>query len=511
MKRLHVLAALSGCALLLGGLCGATGGVVREAIGEAIGEATAPGEPSSAEALTPQQTLAAGLLAKSLCSGLWVNGREREDFLARDVLLGREHLATFELAVDQERRRVSAMRGASAVRTAAFHPGHGCTILAAGENDVRFEPVPIVPRLPDAETTPWPMGDLLPDPAPLETDHARLEAALARAFAENSAAAIGTRAVVIVHDGRLIGERYAPGFDRASVMIGWSMGKSLTSALIGTLIERGWLALDQPAPIAEWQGPDDPRRAITVRHLLQMSSGLRFHRIEADDEQFLSPANHHFGVYFDGMDVFRYSTERDLEYPPGTEGRYRNCDPLTLGRILRETLGAHGEDYYTYPQRALFDRIGARSFVLERDPWGNMILSGYDHGTPRDYARFGLLHLQDGVWQDERLLPAAWVDFVQAAAPAWPEKNYGGLFWVNDGGALPGVPTDAYWAAGAFGQYTVVVPSHALVVVRMGYSQNSGAVTTSLARLLVEVIEAVSANAPEAAASPSVPPVRRTT
>ncbi len=196
-------------------------------------------------------------------------------------------------------------------------------------------------------------------------------------------------------------------------------------------------------------------------------------------------------VYFDGIDTARFVTEPPLEHAPGTVGRYLNCDPLALMRVLRETVEAQGEDAFTYPQRALFDRIGAFSMVLERDGWGNLILSGYDHGTARDYARFGQLHLDDGVWNGERILPEGWVKLVSTPAPSWPRRNYGGLFWVNGDQALADVPKDVYYAAGAFGQFTIVVPSHELVVVRMGYSFNTGAIRESVAQLLRELIAAL--------------------
>lgn len=433
----------------------------------------------------------AGFLAKSLCSGLWVNGRERGDFLRHDILLAREAVTTFDLVEATERRAVSAVRAGSAVRTAVFHEGHGCTILAPDQDDVMFDPVPVEPDLPDADTTPWPMGELLPEePLPSYIDGARLEEAVSLAFEEEDPSVpIVTRALVVVHRGRLIAERYADGFDRSSVMIGWSMGKSLAAALVGILVEWDWLEVDAPAPIAEWQTEGDPRGSIRILDLLQMSGGLAFDRIEPTEPRFFSADNHHFNVYFDGIDTARWASLRDARHPPGTVGVYRNSDPLTLGRIVRETVEAHGEDYLTFPQRALFDRIGARSMVLERDPWGNAIISGFDHGTARDYARFGLLHAQDGVFAGERILPEGWVKLVSTPAPGWEDKGYGGQFWLNAGGRWPEVPVDAFMARGAFGQATAIIRSEDLVVVRMGYSLNSA--EANLAKVIAALVEAL--------------------
>lgn len=159
-----------------------------------------------------------------------------------------------------------------------------------------------------------------------------------------------------------------------------------------------------------------------------------------------------------------------LEIPPGSEFRYRNSDPLTLGRIIRQIVEGEGESYLTFPQRALFDRIGARNYVLETDPYGNFIMTGYDFGSAWDWLRFGLLHLWDGVWEGERILPEGWVDFVSTPAPGAAENDYGGLFWLNRGGAMDRVPEDAFWAAGFMGQTTMIIPSRRMVIVRLGPS-----------------------------------------
>lgn len=420
-----------------------------------------------------------GFFAKLLCSGVFVVGREAEEFLRHDL---HTHLrpegmpvdwAEIEVRVDRDARRVTlAARGRE--RSAVFHPGQGCTIVPRGRDDVHFTPVPVVPRLPDPGGTPWPDGDL-PAGDPPAVDRAALEAALARAFDDTQwPAPQHARAIVVLHDGAIVGERYAPGFGPRTRHISWSMGKSITAALVGILVGEGALALDAPAPVPEWQGADDPRRAITLRQLLNMSSGLAFMR--AQDEERLelgwTSRDDHMYIYFGGIDVFEHAITRPLADPPGTAWRYRNCDPLTLGRIVRQTVEARGEEYLTFPQRALFDRIGCRDFMLEPDPWGNFILTGFDYGTARDWARFGLLHLRDGVWpaSGERVLPEGWVEFVRTPAPADPEQGYGGQFWLNAGGRHPHVPRDAYWPAGAWGQFVKIVPSHDAVIVWLGHS-----------------------------------------
>jgi len=201
-----------------------------------------------------------------------------------------------------------------------------------------------------------------------------------------------------------------------------------------------------------------------------MSSGLDFINLGLGGPPAFTTKNEHMRVYFDSLNVFEHAVNQPLEIPPNTQCRYRNSDPLTLGKIIRDTVEAQGEEYLTFPQRALFDRIGARNYVLETDAWGNFILSGYDYGSARDWVRFGLLHLWDGVWQGERILPEGWTEFISTPAPADPTEKYGGLFWLNRPSTMDQVPKDAYWSAGFMGQVTLVIPSRDLVVVRMGPS-----------------------------------------
>jgi hypothetical protein len=167
-----------------------------------------------------------------------------------------------------------------------------------------------------------------------------------------------------------------------------------------------------------------------------MSAGLKF--VGNQEPGGGTPQNtvfDHYYIYTGAVDAFDYSITRPVEFPAGTDGRYRNCDPLTIGYLIKRAVQTRGEEYLTFPQRRLFDRIGIRRQVLETDPYGNFLLTGYDYGTARNWARIGMLYLQDGVWRGERLLPEGWTKFVSTLAPAWPRPVYGGFFWVNGDGA----------------------------------------------------------------------------
>ncbi|HUF74936.1 MAG TPA: serine hydrolase, partial [Longimicrobiales bacterium] len=377
--------------------------------------------------------------AKRYCSAIWVSERDREEGLDDSVLLGRQLIEAYErgaltFAVDEEQRIVSATRDDVTARARHFGD-QGCVILRPETDAPLFTPRRVVSSLPPAASTPWPMGDLLPDtPLPADVNGALLDEAARTLFAND----LDRRAAfIVVHRGRIVKEEYGSGAHAHMQLESWSMGKSMTATLIGRLIQMGRLDLWQPAPVPEWQNsPGDPRAEIRIADLLRMSSGLRFSGGGSTPEQMTASyipgeADHGLG-YSAPIDVFQLSTSRDAEHLPNTVGRYRNSDPWTLGSIMRRVVENDlGEEYLTWPQRALFDEIGIRRFIAETDIYGNFILTGYNYGTARDWARLGLLYLQRGVWNGERLLPEEFVEFVQTPAPAWDEPVYGGLFWLN--------------------------------------------------------------------------------
>lgn len=432
---------------------------------------TSPGDQISGEL---RHSL--GFATKLLASGVFVGDRDPEHFVADDLHAphGFEP-SELDVTIDRDAGRVTLTLPTGYSRTAVCHPGLGCTLLPDGDNQFHFTPVEVTPDLPPADEMPWPMGDRDAHHTPDNLDRDAIERALDFAFAEtHHGHPQRARAMVVLHKGKIVGERYAPGWGPESKLVSWSMGKSITAAMIGQLVGEGEFSLDDPAPVPDWQQPDDPRAAITIRHLLNMSSGLAFNRVEGDAEpRHFTTWNDHNYIYFGAVNVFEHSLSRPLEHEPNTVWRYRNCDPLTLGFLIKQVAEQREEEYLTWPQRKLFDRIGIRNIVLEPDAWGNFVNTGFDHGSARDWARFGLLHLQDGIWQGERILPEGWVDTIRTPAPADPDRHYGGQFWLNAGGTHPDIPRDAYWCAGARGQTTMVIPSRDTVIVRLGHSLHS--------------------------------------
>jgi CubicO group peptidase (beta-lactamase class C family) len=420
-----------------------------------------------APSVTPAKLGIAGY-AKVLCSAVFVSGRDLEQ--ARNVsgyfmVPEGDFKDITDISADYDRKSVKVTLRGMQTREARYFGDQGCVIIPEGADGVFFEPTPVVSSLPDASTLEWPMGDVLPADLPEGADKVKLDAAVDVAFRNPKSL---TAAFVVVYKGQIVAERYAQGAHKDMQLESWSMGKSVTATLVGILIKDGALSLDEPAPVPAWQGDSDPRKAITLRMLFNMSSGLRFTAPRDPDYSEDEGYPDHMFIYTGAVDAFEFSYSKPLQFPPGTEGRYRNSDPLTLGYLVKKIVTERGENYFTFPQRALFDKIGIRKQILEPDPYGNFLLTGYDYGTGRNWARLGLLYLRDGVFRGERILPEGFVKFVSTPAPAWKEPVYGGLFWINGNGEYA-LPRDAYFMAGAGGQRVFIVPSHDLVIVRMGH------------------------------------------
>src|SRR5438876_631530 len=285
-----------------------------------------------------------------------------------------------------------------------------------------------------------------------------------------------------------------PAIDRARTPLeSWSMGKGITATLMGILIRQGAYDLRQPAPVPEWRQPGDPRAKIRIADLLNMSSGLRIRAPQDPDYDPSGPYPDHVYLYTGGINSFHYAATRPLQWPPGTVGRYRNTDPVLVNYLIRLAVEQRGEDYLAFPRRALFDKLGMRSVVIETDPYGDFLTQGYDFASARYWAGLGNLYRQDGVWNGERILPEGFVRFVSTVAPAWAADGrpiYGGFFWINGDGDLP-IPRDAYFMAGAGGQFTIVIPSQDLVVVRQGHYRGATIGTESLKKALALLVAAV--------------------
>jgi CubicO group peptidase (beta-lactamase class C family) len=450
--------------------------------------------------------IGAGYQAKMLCSHLFVAKRGMQSVLSSDLEPFNPLLRFVEAEVDQRKRMVTSTAFGLIERQAVFHECLGCTVVPPSwePEELRLSPACVDPEPKGPGSLPWPTGDLDAEGSfPSEVDEAKLRIAVDAQFSEpNPERPRRTRAMVVVYKGKIIAERYAEGFGREVPMHGWSMTKSITSALVGILAGRGAFAVDDPAPIPEWRDPGDPHGRITIAHLLRMSGGFDFHHD-------VSPAGQRQQALFGGIDSTRFSTECPLEVEPGSRWEYANANPHSLWRIIRDAVGE--EEVLAFPRRALFNRIGMRSALIEPDPYGNPIGTSFGWATARDWARFGLLYLKGGVWEGERILPEGWVDYTVTPAPAAEYEHYGALFWLNAGAdefaktaeerrsypdkpPFSGIPADAYFAMGNDGQLVAVIPSRELVLVRLGLRRASEG--RDYETLLADLLAAIGGSGP---------------
>ncbi|MDA1076492.1 MAG: serine hydrolase, partial [Proteobacteria bacterium] len=380
------------------------------------------------------------------------------------------------------------------VLAARKYGSQGCITRAIGEDTIHFTPSIVTADLPPAETTPWPMGDVISkEPFPAELDMLKVAQAIEQGFGPAEAMTLG---LLVTYQGRIISERYGEGIDMHTPLESWSMGKSLTGALMGVLIQRGVYELWQPAPIPQWQGEGDLRKQIRIGDIMRMSSGIRIRAPQDPDFDPTLGYPDHVYLYTGRINSFEFAATRPQQWPPNTVGRYRNSDPVLTNYLIRLGVEASGEDYHSFPQRALFDKIGIRDAVLETDPYGNFLTQGYEFLPARDWARLANLYLQDGVHNGERLLPEGYADYARTLAPAWVADGrpvYGGAFqWINGPDNFP-VPAEASYFAGAGGQFTLMIPSHGLVVVRLGKYKGAQAGMQALNAGLELLMQAVPA------------------
>jgi CubicO group peptidase (beta-lactamase class C family) len=432
--------------------------------------------------------------AKIMCSAVFITGLKPE-FAAENVGYFTspyaERAKVGKPIVDYKQKTVSITLPNGVVRKAIYVGDQGCVTLPEGSDKLNYKPKKVPRNLPNAVTTPWPMGDVLAKTAlPSEIKKEKLEQALKAAFEPAEAQ---TAAFVVTYKGQIIGERYGEGITKNTPLESWSMGKSLSATIMGILIKKGVYTLEQAAPIPQWQGKGDERAKIRIMDIMHMSSGLY---CRAPQDPGFDPAlgyPDHLFLYTGCANSFEYAANLPQQWLPNTVGRYRNSDPVLTNYLNRLGIEKSGEDYHTFPQKALFDKIGVRTMVMETDPYGNFLTQGYEFASGRDWARLGNLYLQDGVWKGERILPEGFAKFVSTLAEPWVADGrpiYGGFFWINGDGDRP-IPKDAYMMLGAGGQSVTIIPSHDLVIVRLGHFKGSKAGDVALDKAYSLLMEAV--------------------
>jgi len=420
-----------------------------------------------------------GVQAVLMCNGLFISNRNLEQVFAQELAYLDDPVGSArggEYVVDRERRAV-AIGGVSTgpVVRAAFREGIGCVVMAPEQD---FDDIDELPSLElDAlrgkpESQDWPMGDRIPRKSlPRQVSASKLQAASDWAFNRDTPEQ-DTLSLLVVHNGQLIHERYADGIDVSTRTRTWSTAKSIAATLIGMLVDEGHMALDAPLGF-EWEPDlpeteDDPRNDITLRHVLQMSSGL--YPVDSFGMEYATGSGL---AYWAGASSIEGMRDRGLVREPGSYWDYENYDTLLAVYAMKMALRGSDPDpdrrYKEFPRRALLDKLGMRNTLVSADRFHNFILSSQVYTNARDLARFGLLYAQNGVWNGERLLSEEWIQFVTTPAPATADRGnfYGAQWWLVPDDRKD-VPPNAYSTAGNRGQYVIVVPSHDLVIVRRG-------------------------------------------
>jgi CubicO group peptidase (beta-lactamase class C family) len=424
-----------------------------------------------------------GFAAKNLCSGYFLSGMPGEQVVDEALVTASPFLSNIRFEIDTENRLVDAGLFGLSERRAVYTEGTGCTLLRAGRKDLnRNLKTAEVSKLDAA--MPWPWGAAA---GPLNS---RLEPVLARAFAEPDAQfARNTKAVIVIHEGQLVAEKYAPGIDPNTPLPGWSMTKSVTNLLIGVLMNDGKLRLMQTAPVPLWQKDfRDPRGDITIDQLLRMSSGLEF--------------NEDYGMYSDVTRMLAveasaagFAAAKPLVAEPGSVWSYSSGTSNILAGVVRWTVGGYLQRYYDFTQKRLFLPLGIHTATMETDNNGTFVGSSFMYASARDWARLGEFCLQDGIWRGERLLPEGWMKYSTTPTPNNPLNNYGAHFWLNadpeDPGKTrtwPSLPADAYSMNGFQGQRVIIIPSKDLVVVRLGFSAGPDRGIEQLVSGVIEIL-----------------------
>ena len=436
--------------------------------------------------------VATGFVANVLCSETFVSGLDPErDFAETTAAMPGAGLISWAMdyQVDRVRKDVTVSLFGLGRSHAVYRGELGCYL---DHGDARADMAPASVDKPQAPLLPEIAG-----PSVVAPQSEALAAALDRAFAEPSSPPFKrTRAVVVVKDGRIIAERYADGIGIDTPLLGYSSTKSVIAALTGILVKQGKLKLDQGAPVAAWQKPDDPRHAITVDQLLRHTAGLALgSSLQASLGAALEPVNR---MKFMETDMAAFAGAARLETPPGRIWNYHDGNYLILSRLILDAVGGTPADFLRFAQQELFAPLGMRHVTLEFDGAGTPEGSSQMLASARDWARFGLLYLNDGVVGGKRILPEGWVKYSASPTPA-AFVGYGAGFWTNLGDSMGahyriqnGWPRDAFFAKGSIGQYVIVIPSQRLVIVRLGRTVNWPLDADGVSQLVSDVVAATS-------------------
>jgi CubicO group peptidase (beta-lactamase class C family) len=441
--------------------------------------------------LFPPELLRVGTAyaAKIVCSNTFIAGRDPAEVLAKDVQAPGHPLLKYVSFEKGDDSITTRLFGYFAEQTALYRPGLGCTSVPDG--DVAAARNVALAEIPKAEKSEleWPLGDQVSKP---------VSEPVQALLTDPELAGPDMRALVVVKDGRIIGERYGEGFSETTPLLGWSMTKTVTGALIAARIAEGKLNWDQDKLFPEWT---DTRARITVSDLLAMQSGL-------DLEETYGDVNDVTRMLFLERDQAAFVRAKALEATPGTKWEYTTGSAVALTRLWMNTF-TDQKQALAYPRAALFGRIGMTSAVMEPDEIGTFSGGSLMYATARDWARFGLLLADNGQWNGEQVLSAEYIKRVSTATALSDGVYTGAMAWKMESGERKGddpfaLPADTYWAVGHDGQSLAIIPSERLVMLRLGLTPSR--LKYRPAKLLEKIVVAAREPVPEPELQPRIPP-----
>lgn len=406
----------------------------------------------------PKLELISGFSAKSVASGHFIDHRSQEMIEKGDNDFDPITLATN--TIDENGNFATATVYGFKERKAIYRKGLGVTLVDSDFDETKLYKVPNRTTVNNNLAFPYGNNETK-DTVFSNVDYAKLDVAVANAFDVEGKKDKRTRSLLVIYKDKIIAEKYDTGFNKDSKILGWSMTKSITSAMFGVLQKQGKYDIYKAAPIKEWAS--DERKNITTNDLLHMNSGLEW-------EENYSRICDATVMLYQSKDMSRAQLEKPAAFKPNTHWNYSSGTTNLLSGILRQQFNTH-QEYLDFWYSALIDRIGMNSMVIETDMAGNYVGSSYGWATTRDWSKFGLLYLHKGNWNGDQILDESWVKY-SAKPTNTSDGEYGAQFWLNAGGRFPDAPREMYFCSGFQGQMVAIFPSLDLVIVRMGLKED---------------------------------------
>jgi hypothetical protein len=410
----------------------------------------------------PKLYVATGYGAKCMASGIFVAGRDPQMVKKNDLDYSIVKYTTSK--INYEEKSVTTSLFGLASQKAIYREGFGCCLVSErSPNDIGKGYSQSKSGVTHVWKLPWPDGDALSDTIFPEIDYKQLGAFVESAFDQPGYNNKRTAAVVVAYKGKLISEHYwkEQSITPETKLWGWSMNKSVVNAMVGVLVKQKKISLEALAPVEEWI--KDKRREIKINDLLHMSSGLKWNEDYGDLSDVTT-------MLYKEENCYQYAIDFPFENEPDTHWKYSSGTTNIVSGIIRKTLNDDNL-YHEFPYKEIFNKIGMSSMILETDARGNFVGSSYGYATARDWAKFGQLYLQNGVWKRDSIFNPDWVRFTQSSAKAANGK-YGAFFWLNRNKELPDAPVDMFSCEGHRGQRIFIIPSRYIVVVRLGFAED---------------------------------------